>query len=120
MGLLAMLPFAYLLRLGPISGSYAVRTSGGLCAPLLALGAVLGLWFGKLCALALAANGGLSVPCDLRCGHSCRYITNASTWPVEGCLKAPGRRPTISNPSDCQSLTARSFVLTTKLNCMAR
>lgn len=51
-GVLAMLPFLYLLRLVLISGSYAARTPGGLFAPLLVLGAVLGLWFGKLCALA--------------------------------------------------------------------
>jgi CIC family chloride channel protein len=34
-----------------------VRTPGGLFAPLLVLGAVLGLWIGKLCALALPGLG---------------------------------------------------------------
>ena len=56
-GLLAMLPLVYLLRLGLVSASYAARTPGGLFAPLLVLGAVLGLWFGKLCALALPGMG---------------------------------------------------------------
>lgn len=52
-GALAILPCIYLLRLAMISSSYSVRTPGGLFAPLLVLGAVLGLWLGKLCALAL-------------------------------------------------------------------
>ncbi len=52
-GTLAILPGIYLLRLAMISCSYGVRTPGGLFAPLLVLGAVLGLWIGKLCALAL-------------------------------------------------------------------
>ena len=52
-GALALLPAIYLLRLGMISCSYGAQTPGGLFAPLLVLGAVLGLWIGKLCALAL-------------------------------------------------------------------
>lgn len=56
-GALEVLPFLYLLRLGMISSSYAVRTPGGLFAPLLVLGAVLGLWFGKVGALALPGMG---------------------------------------------------------------
>src|SRR5208282_1772774 len=52
--------------------------------------------------------------------HNDRYITNASTNPAVGCWKAPGKRPTISNPKLFHNRTARSLVLTTKLNCMAR
>ena len=37
-----------------------------------------------------------------------------------GMEKSFRRRPTISNSKLCQSRTARSFVLTTKLNCIAR
>src|SRR5579883_3484229 len=35
-------------------------------------------------------------------------------------LKRPGNLPTIANPKLSHSFTARSFVLTTKLNCIAR
>ena len=46
---LRLLPLVFLIRfaLGPIS--YAVRTPGGLFAPLLVLGAQLGLMFGIAC-----------------------------------------------------------------------
>src|SRR5262249_3535031 len=49
-----------------------------------------------------------------------RYMINASQSPWDGCRKAAGNRPTTANPSESHSLTARSFVLTTKLNCIAR
>ena len=42
-----------------------------------------------------------------------------STKPKPGCAKAFGNRPTTVNPHRCQRATARSFVLTTKLNCIA-
>jgi hypothetical protein len=48
------------------------------------------------------------------------YITRTSTYSCTGWRNAAGRRPTISKPSDCHSRTARSLVLTTKLNCIAR
>jgi chloride channel protein, CIC family len=50
---LAMLPLAFLLRfwLGPLS--YAAATPGGLFAPILVLGAQLGLFFGILCQMVL-------------------------------------------------------------------
>ncbi|MGH7044971.1 MAG: H(+)/Cl(-) exchange transporter ClcA [Stellaceae bacterium] len=51
------IPFAFLVRfcLGPIS--YAARTPGGLFAPLLVLGAQLGLVSGALCRLAFPHLG---------------------------------------------------------------
>ena len=51
----AFLPLAFLLRfvLGPVS--YAAATPGGLFAPLLVLGAQLGLFFGVLCRVAFPA-----------------------------------------------------------------
>src|SRR5262245_14809213 len=72
---------------------------------------------------------GITVPATRRwraapvCGsgfHRCLYITSASTSPCLGCLKADGSRPTTSKPYARQVLTARSLVLTTKLNCIAR
>src|SRR5262249_53617789 len=51
---------------------------------------------------------------------SSRNITSASTKPFSGCSNAPGKRPTVSNPRLAHNFTARSFVLTTKLNCIAR
>jgi len=49
---LAFVPLAFLLRFGLGSVSYAAHTPGGLFAPLLVLGAQLGLLFGVLCRLA--------------------------------------------------------------------
>jgi CIC family chloride channel protein len=49
---LAILPLIFLLRLGLGAVSYAAMTPGGLFAPLLVLGAQLGLAFGLLCHLA--------------------------------------------------------------------
>ena len=49
---LAILPLVFLLRLGLGAVSYAARTPGGLFAPLLVLGAQLGLFFGLLSRLA--------------------------------------------------------------------
>ncbi len=52
--------------------------------------------------------------------QSSRYITYASTYPRCGCKNARGRVPTIAKPKPSQSRTARSLLLTTKLNCIAR
>jgi CIC family chloride channel protein len=49
---LAILPLIFLLRLGLGAVSYAAMTPGGLFAPLLVLGAQLGLFFGLLSRLA--------------------------------------------------------------------
>jgi CIC family chloride channel protein len=51
-GTLALLPLAFLVRFGLGPVSYAASTPGGLFAPLLVLGAQLGLYFGLLCQLA--------------------------------------------------------------------
>ncbi len=55
----------------------------------------------------------------VRAAHSVANMTSASTNPLVGWWNAPGSRPTIANPQRVHSLTARSFVLTTKLNCIA-
>jgi CIC family chloride channel protein len=54
---LAMLPLAFLLRFGLGAASYAAPVPGGLFAPLLALGAQLGLFCGVLCRSALPDAG---------------------------------------------------------------
>src|SRR5262249_37100079 len=46
---LGVLPLVFLLRFGLGAVSYAARTPGGLFAPMLVLGAQLGLLFGALC-----------------------------------------------------------------------
>ena len=48
---LATIPAAFLLRFGLGAVSYAARTPGGLFAPMLVLGAQLGLFFGIICGL---------------------------------------------------------------------
>jgi CIC family chloride channel protein len=49
---LSMLPLLFLLRFGLGTLSYAASTPGGLFAPMLVLGAQLGLFFGLICRLA--------------------------------------------------------------------
>ena len=53
---LGILPLAFLLRFGLGAVSYAAPVPGGLFAPLLVLGAQLGLFFGLLCRLAFPAG----------------------------------------------------------------
>lgn len=48
-----ILPFVLMLRFGLGSASYAAGTPGGLFAPMLALGALAGLFFGVICGLLL-------------------------------------------------------------------
>ncbi len=50
---LAIVPLVFLLRFALGTVSYAVRTPGGLFAPMLVLGAQLGLLFGVVCRMAL-------------------------------------------------------------------
>ena len=52
---LSMLPLLFLLRFGLGTLSYAAATPGGLFAPMLVLGAQLGLFFGLICRLAFPA-----------------------------------------------------------------
>jgi CIC family chloride channel protein len=47
---------AFLLRFGLGTFSYAARTPGGLFAPLLVLGALLGLFFGIVCRFAFPGS----------------------------------------------------------------
>jgi CIC family chloride channel protein len=49
---LALVPLVFLLRFALSAVSYAARTPGGLFAPMLVLGAQIGLVFGILCRLA--------------------------------------------------------------------
>jgi CIC family chloride channel protein len=52
---LSMLPLLFVLRFGLGTLSYAAATPGGLFAPMLVLGAQLGLFFGLICRLAFPA-----------------------------------------------------------------
>src|SRR5215472_3255955 len=54
---LAVLPLAFVLRFGLGAVSYAAPVPGGLFAPILVLGAQLGLFFGAFCQLAIPAAG---------------------------------------------------------------
>ena len=54
---LAMLPLLFLVRFGLGAVSYAAGTPGGLFAPMLVLGAQLGIFFGLVCELAFPDLG---------------------------------------------------------------
>jgi chloride channel protein, CIC family len=54
---LAAIPFAFVVRFGLGAACYAARTPGGLFAPLLVLGAQLGLACGALCQTAFPGLG---------------------------------------------------------------
>jgi CIC family chloride channel protein len=54
---IATIPLAFVVRFGLGTVSYAARTPGGLFAPMLVLGAQLGLVFGALCAAAFPRLG---------------------------------------------------------------
>jgi chloride channel protein, CIC family len=55
--MLTVLPLAFVLRFGLGLVSYAAPVPGGLFAPILVLGAQLGLFCGELCRLAVPAAG---------------------------------------------------------------
>jgi len=54
---ISTIPLAFAVRFGLGTASYAARTPGGLFAPMLVLGAQLGLAFGALCAAAFPQLG---------------------------------------------------------------
>src|SRR5262249_34331150 len=58
---LGVLPLVFLFRFGLGAVSYATRTPGGLFAPMLVLGAQLGLLFGALCGFLFP---GLDMPAE--------------------------------------------------------
>jgi CIC family chloride channel protein len=55
--ILTVIPMAFLLRFGLGAVSYAAATPGGLFAPMLVLGAQLGLVFGAICRIAFPELG---------------------------------------------------------------
>jgi chloride channel protein, CIC family len=55
--ILTVIPLAFLLRFGLGAVSYAAATPGGLFAPMLVLGAQLGLLFGAICRIAIPDLG---------------------------------------------------------------
>jgi CIC family chloride channel protein len=76
------LPLAFLLRFGLACVSYAARTPGGLFAPMLALGAQLGLLFGTLGRVAFP---GLGVqPAAFAVVGMAAFFTGAVRAPVTG------------------------------------
>jgi CIC family chloride channel protein len=81
-GTLAVIPLVFLLRLGLGAMSYAARTPGGLFAPMLVLGAQLGLLFGALCRLAFP---GLDMPPEaFAVVGMAAFFTGAVRAPVTG------------------------------------
>lgn len=57
LGTLAVIPFLFLIRFGLGAVSYAAATPGGLFAPMLVLGAQLGLFFGIGCRFLFSGLG---------------------------------------------------------------
>jgi CIC family chloride channel protein len=79
---LAFLPLAFLLRFGLACVSYAARTPGGLFAPMLVLGAQLGLLFGILCRLAVPELG--VQPVAFAVVGMAAFFTGVARAPVTG------------------------------------
>ena len=76
---LAILPLIFLLRLGLGAVSYAAATPGGLFAPLLVLGAQLGLAFGLLFRLVFLGKGESSRLIQIRAGPENRLRNMADS-----------------------------------------
>jgi CIC family chloride channel protein len=79
---LALLPLVFVLRLGLACVSYAARTPGGLFAPMLVLGAQLGLLFGLLCRLTFPDLG--VQPVAFAVVGMAAFFTGAVRSPVTG------------------------------------
>jgi CIC family chloride channel protein len=81
---LAALPLIFAVRflLGPLS--YAARTPGGLFAPILALGACLGLGFGLLCPQFVADSG--ATPITFAIAGMAAFLTATVRAPVTGMI----------------------------------
>jgi CIC family chloride channel protein len=79
---LAFLPLVFLLRFGLACVSYAARTPGGLFAPMLVLGAELGLLFGLLCHLTFPDLG--VQPVAFAVVGMAAYFTGVVRAPVTG------------------------------------
>ena len=81
---LAALPLIFAVRfvLGPLS--YAAGTPGGLFAPILALGACLGLGFGLLCPQFVADSG--ATPITFAIAGMAAFLTATVRAPVTGMI----------------------------------
>jgi CIC family chloride channel protein len=81
---LAALPIIFAVRflLGPLS--YAAGTPGGLFAPILALGACLGLGFGLLCPQFVADSG--ATPVTFAIAGMAAFLTATVRAPVTGMI----------------------------------
>jgi CIC family chloride channel protein len=79
---LAFLPLLLLLRFGLACVSYAAGTPGGLFAPMLVLGAQLGLLFGLVCGLAFPEMG--VQPVAFAVVGMAAFFTGAVRAPVTG------------------------------------
>jgi CIC family chloride channel protein len=81
---LAALPLIFAVRfvLGPLS--YAAGTPGGLFAPILALGACLGLGFGLLCPQFVADSG--ATPVTFAIAGMAAFLTATVRAPVTGMI----------------------------------
>ena len=81
---LAALPIIFAVRflLGPLS--YAAGTPGGLFAPILALGACLGLGFGLLCPQFVGDSG--AIPATFAIAGMAAFLTATVRAPVTGMI----------------------------------